>query len=108
MPTISLRLTDEQHRILHDWAYGSARSMQREIIFRLFAETSPASGSFEPTGRTAGSSKRAGRGHAAGGEPRRPTVTGAETPSPAMTRRPRSGRCQHGVRAGTYCEECGG
>lgn len=37
MPTISLRLTDEEHAQLRAWAYGNQRSIQRETIFRLFS-----------------------------------------------------------------------
>ena len=36
MPTISLRLTDEEHAALREWAFGARRSIQREIVFRLF------------------------------------------------------------------------
>lgn len=38
MPTISLRLTEEQHLALKEWAHGAHRSMQREAIFRIFQE----------------------------------------------------------------------
>ena len=41
MPAISLRLTDEQHAQLRAWAYGAQRSIQREIIYRLFALDEP-------------------------------------------------------------------
>lgn len=37
MPTISLRLSDEQHEELKRWAREDSRSIQREIIFRLFS-----------------------------------------------------------------------
>ena len=37
MPTISLRLTEEQHEELKRWAHEDARSVQKEIIFRLFS-----------------------------------------------------------------------
>lgn len=37
MPTISLRLTEEEHAALREWAHGSRRSLQREIVFRLFS-----------------------------------------------------------------------
>lgn len=36
MPTISLRMTDEQHAELAEWAHQGHRSIQREIIWRLF------------------------------------------------------------------------
>jgi hypothetical protein len=35
-----LRLTEEEHAALREWAHGSRRSLQREIIFRLFSELS--------------------------------------------------------------------
>ena len=37
MPTISLRLTEEQHAELKRWAQEDSGSVQREIIFRLFS-----------------------------------------------------------------------
>ncbi len=36
MPTVSLRLTEDEHSRLQEWAFGSRRSLQREIVFRLF------------------------------------------------------------------------
>lgn len=36
MPNINLRLTEEEHAQLFEWAHGSRRSLQREIVFRLF------------------------------------------------------------------------
>lgn len=36
MPAISLRLTDEQHAQLVKWAAHSKRSIQQELIWRLF------------------------------------------------------------------------
>jgi hypothetical protein len=36
MPNINLRLTSEEHEALRKWAYEGQRSLQREIIFRLF------------------------------------------------------------------------
>lgn len=36
MPTISLRLTDEEHAELKAWAHDGRRSVQKEIIWRLF------------------------------------------------------------------------
>ena len=42
MPNINLRLTDEEHDALREWAHGSHRSLQREIIFRLFSERTQA------------------------------------------------------------------
>ena len=38
MPTISLRLTDEEHAALKEWAHGSRRSMQREAVYRIFVD----------------------------------------------------------------------
>jgi len=38
MPTISLRLTDEEAEQLRRWAFEGKRSLQKEIVFRLFAE----------------------------------------------------------------------
>lgn len=40
MPNINLRLTEEEHAALREWAHGSRRSIQREVIFRLFTERS--------------------------------------------------------------------
>jgi hypothetical protein len=37
MPTISLRLSDEQRDELETWARGSERSIQREVVYRLFS-----------------------------------------------------------------------
>ena len=37
MPTISLRLTEEEHAALKEWAHGSHRSMQREAVYRIFS-----------------------------------------------------------------------
>ena len=36
MPNINLRLTELEHAELREWAHGSRRSLQREIVFRLF------------------------------------------------------------------------
>lgn len=51
MPTISLRLSEEQHEELKAWAHDGHRSVQKEIIWRLFTveggqapKTSPATG----------------------------------------------------------------
>jgi hypothetical protein len=40
MPTLSLRLTEEEHAALKEWAYGNKRSMQREAVFRIFSNLS--------------------------------------------------------------------
>jgi len=37
MPSINLRLTEEQHAELERWAHDGHRSLQKEIIFRLFS-----------------------------------------------------------------------
>ena len=37
MPKINLRLTDEQHAELEAWAKDGHRSLQKEIVFRLFS-----------------------------------------------------------------------
>ena len=37
MPTVSLRLTEEELAQLHAWAHDSRRSVQKEIIWRLFS-----------------------------------------------------------------------
>ncbi len=37
MPTISLRLTDTEHEALKAWAHDSRRSIQKEAVYRLFA-----------------------------------------------------------------------
>lgn len=39
MPTISLRLTEEEHAELKAWAHDGRRSVQKEIIWRLFSNT---------------------------------------------------------------------
>ena len=36
MPSLNLRLSEEELEQLRQWAYGSRRSLQREIVFRLF------------------------------------------------------------------------
>jgi hypothetical protein len=36
VPTVSLRLSDAEHARLREWAFGARRSLQREIVFRLF------------------------------------------------------------------------
>jgi len=38
MPTISLRLTDEQHEQLRAWAHDGQRSVQKEVIWRVFTQ----------------------------------------------------------------------
>jgi len=40
MPSINLRLTKEQHEALETWAHDGHRSLQKEIIFRLFTNAS--------------------------------------------------------------------
>ncbi len=37
MPNINLRLTEEEHEALRTWAFDGRRSIQREIIYRLFS-----------------------------------------------------------------------
>ena len=37
MPTVSLRLTEEELQKLHAWAHDSRRSLQKEIVWRLFS-----------------------------------------------------------------------
>ena len=44
MPNINLRLTEAELTELREWAYDNRRSIQKEIIFRLFstrAKTAP-------------------------------------------------------------------
>lgn len=36
MPALNLRLTDEQLKELRRWAQGNRRSLQNEVIWRLF------------------------------------------------------------------------
>lgn len=36
MPSINLRLSEEELGVLRVWARGSRRSLQREVVFRLF------------------------------------------------------------------------
>lgn len=36
MPAITLRLSDEQHERVREWAFASRRSIQRELEARLF------------------------------------------------------------------------
>ncbi len=36
MPTISIRLTEEEHAALKTWAHDSRRSIQKEAVYRLF------------------------------------------------------------------------
>lgn len=36
MPNINLRLSEEQHEQLRIWAFEQERSIQKEIIYRLF------------------------------------------------------------------------
>lgn len=51
MPNINLRLTDEQHRELEAWAHDGHRSLQKEIIWRLFSsERDVEARRFQPTG----------------------------------------------------------
>jgi len=38
MPNVTLRLSDEQHRQLVEAALQSGRSLQKEIIWRLFGK----------------------------------------------------------------------
>jgi hypothetical protein len=38
MPNINLRLTEEQHTELTAWARDGHRSLQKEIIWRLFTQ----------------------------------------------------------------------
>lgn len=41
MPAINLRLTDEQHQLLVDAAHSHRRSLQKEIVERLFGVALP-------------------------------------------------------------------
>lgn len=105
MPTISLRLTDEQHTQLRAWAYGANRSLQREIIYRLFATLTERG---ERVGSLAQQPARGGK--EADLRREEPDVHQPRSVSVALLsgdRRPRSGRCPHGLRAGVYCAECG-
>lgn len=38
MPKVNLRLTEEEHAQLEAWAKDGHRSLQKEIIFRLFSD----------------------------------------------------------------------
>jgi hypothetical protein len=38
MPTVSLRLSEEQHQLLVGWAHAGHRSVQRELVHRLFGD----------------------------------------------------------------------
>jgi len=42
MPKVNLRLTEEELELLQKWANGSRRSLQREMVYRLFRERSEA------------------------------------------------------------------
>ena len=41
MPNINLRLTDQEHAELTEWAFQGRRSIQKEIIWRLFSVEVP-------------------------------------------------------------------
>ena len=43
MPKVNLRLTDEEHALLDRWARDGHRSIQKELIFRLFSRSTAAS-----------------------------------------------------------------
>ena len=59
MPSINLRLTEEEHAQLKEWAYGAHRSIQREAIFRLFdGRLSEAEQRVQPVSTEGGDEKR--------------------------------------------------
>lgn len=41
MPNINLRLTEAEHEQLQRWASASRRSLQKEIVHRLFRQPAP-------------------------------------------------------------------
>jgi hypothetical protein len=98
MPNINLRLTEEEHAALREWAHGSRRSIQREVIFRLFSELKE--------GAVVGYS--AVSGSAPSMREEEAGVIGRTAPRPERTvPSSSSGPCGMNTPAGTKCKVCG-
>ncbi len=104
MPNINLRLTEDEHAELREWAQGSRRSIQREIVFRLFdgAVTEGGAGRLKRTAEV-------GRSVASP-----PSVTAAvqpqvhDVPMRAHFRKDRPAlQCPRLVPGGQTCPDCG-
>jgi len=94
MPSLNLRLSEEELEQLRQWAYGSRRSLQREIVFRLFEglalnalNTSSSDGYTVPAGTNPPPNSGAAR----------------STPAPEAS----SGKCTAYAPRGTRCKLCG-
>ena len=99
MPNINLRLTDEEHEALRTWAFEGRRSIQREIIFRLFANDLPKHVRDAVTEQEAELTKFVRE------ETSFKDAVVEYDLSPILTRP--SGKCQMNVPAGTKCKVCG-
>ena len=69
MPSVNLRLSDEQHRLLSEHAERNSRSLQKEIIHRLFRWPTVAETMSGSTPGMAGDSRPEGRGDGVGSSP---------------------------------------
>jgi hypothetical protein len=107
MPSVNLRLTGEQHRVLAESAASQQRSLQREIIFRLFG------GAVTYTEPVLSERDQAGRETPAGmsGElaavPAGDQSTRPESPQRSDPPRSESSRCSAATPYGTRCKTCG-
>lgn len=119
VPTVSLRLTDAEHALLREWAFGSRRSVQREVVFRLFdgALTERDLGGRETVSGMHAPGSR-GVEPPAGGALRSPADTSSRSVSasvapvvrdvPMQSGRPlRDGTCGFDTPRGTKCKLCG-
>lgn len=90
MPTISLRLTDDQHAELKAWAFGARRSVQREIVWRLFTIEGGQAAKVGPSVATS----------------REEVKVLDEPPISTKTPRKRLHPCPHYVPSSKVCEKC--
>jgi hypothetical protein len=104
---VSLRLSDEEIGALRGWARGSRRSLQREIVFRLFdgavvtERGGPNGAQGDPASESSGGLTTAvGRSHETKELPRSVTSAGR--------REPRSSYCVHKVPFNKKCGVCDG
>jgi hypothetical protein len=135
MPTVSLRLSEQQHQLLVEWAYASHRSVQRELVHRLFGggmqvgeaavtpgatirlepgQIEPLEGPPEPGGPPmlserdqAGQETPAGKSGELAAVPAGDQPTRPESPQRSDPPRSDSSRCSAATPRGTRCKTCG-
>jgi hypothetical protein len=96
MPSINVRLSVEQHEVLRRAAFEGRRSLQKEIVGRLFGGLAAGGPDVPEPGLRPSTEVNAGSNPAVG--------------APAANPRKRTtanGMCEHRVPTGSFCKRCG-